>query len=305
MKRPVLIIGYNRPKNLAQVIRIAAEAPVSELFIWLDGPKPDIEEDADMCEESRQVVDSALFPFPVTKHFSKRNLGCRDSVVGAITWFFSHVEAGIILEDDCVPSLGFFEFADKMLSRYATNSKVLTISGHQRLAEWSRDPFDYHFSRYPNVWGWATWSRVWSQFDPAIEAWPQIRRSRWPGGQTDLAPDAARYWRYQFDRVHSGQVDTWDYQLTFLSMITGGLNISPHKNFISNIGFDSTATHTAVAPPAWLISQTSSSGNLQKAPPFSRDREKDRQTELLVFRTKKTPLQYARLLGRLLKNSEI
>ena len=35
--------------------------------------------------------------------FREENLGCGKAVSSALTWFFDHVEQGIILEDDCIP----------------------------------------------------------------------------------------------------------------------------------------------------------------------------------------------------------
>ena len=64
--------------------------------------------------------------------FQNKNLGCRKGVTAGIDWFFSNEEMGIILEDDCIPSLSFFQFCDQMLLEYQFNEKVFMISGHNK-----------------------------------------------------------------------------------------------------------------------------------------------------------------------------
>jgi hypothetical protein len=45
-------------------------------------------------------------------------------------------------------------------------------------------------------------------------------------------------------KVYKNEIDTWDYQVSYLLWSTGRLSIIPKINLISNIGFDDTATHT-------------------------------------------------------------
>ena len=44
--------------------------------------------------------------------------GCRKAVEGALDWFFEEEEMGIILEDDIVPDVSFFDYATKLLDEY-------------------------------------------------------------------------------------------------------------------------------------------------------------------------------------------
>lgn len=286
------MLGYNRPQLLSRVLSAVSEAPVSELYVWLDGPNSLSEDDERKCAESRNLVASLELDIPVHYRFGKTNRGCRASVSSGISWFFSCVDAGIILEDDCLPSPGFFTFADEMLSEYSDDPQVLTISGHQRLGEWSDLEETFHFSRYPNIWGWATWADIWSQYDEKITSWDRLRISPWLRSKIGLTRDAAKFWRYQFDRVRAGKVDTWDYQLTFLSFLKGGKNISPHKNFISNIGFGDDATHTSQPNPSWLLTETTEFAEVRFPKLLENDPEKDRRTELTVFRTKRSFPEY-------------
>ena len=62
--------------------------------------------------------------------FRSSNRGCKLAVSEAITWFFEQVDAGVIMEDDCVPDSSFFPFAAELLERYAHENRVFLISGN-------------------------------------------------------------------------------------------------------------------------------------------------------------------------------
>ena len=62
--------------------------------------------------------------------FREQNLGCKLAVSEAINWFFEHVEAGVILEDDCLPHPMFFPFCAELLERYRDDERVMVISGN-------------------------------------------------------------------------------------------------------------------------------------------------------------------------------
>ena len=58
--------------------------------------------------------------------FRTNNLGCGEGPSTAITWFFENEPEGIIVEDDCLPSLSFFNYAEEMLER-CRNLKVMGV----------------------------------------------------------------------------------------------------------------------------------------------------------------------------------
>jgi hypothetical protein len=65
----------------------------------------------------------------VLTNFSEGNLGCRERVSSGLTWAFEQVERAIILEDDCVPNLGFFRFCSELLQRYQDDSRIGCVTG--------------------------------------------------------------------------------------------------------------------------------------------------------------------------------
>lgn len=296
----VLVIGFNRSAELQKVLEALAPQNVKKIYLWVDGPRPGNSTDA--LEQSRimDLVEKVNLPFPVETSFQTENLGCGRSVAGAISWFFAHEELGAILEDDCIPSPGFIQFMSEQLRRWESDETVLTISGNSLVNKWPGAQYSYHFSKYPLVWGWATWRSVWEKYDFHISAWNGLKNTRWLKEAVGLKPDSQRYWRYQFNQVERGEVDTWDYQLTFLSFLERGSNIIPHANLVDNVGFGLNATHTKERPVG-LVNGYGSFQELQHPPASKVDETLDRFLELEIIRTRKSPMEMVGAVRRGMK----
>lgn len=250
MARPVLLIVFNRPDTTQQVVNAIANWDISTLYVAADGPRSDRDEEP-LCAQTRAVATSLAQKFKVRTLFRDKNLGCGFAVAEAITWFFEHEEAGIILEDDCVPNSDFYRFCDELLDRHADDDQVMTISGNNFLWKRKMEPDSYLFIRHPHIWGWATWRRAWRHFDWEMAEWPDLRSTRWLRDVCHGSRPAKRYWRSRFDEVHQGAVDTWDYKWVYSSWRRGGLSITPPSNLVENLGFSPDATHTTTRP-SWI-----------------------------------------------------
>src|SRR5437763_494946 len=112
---PILFLIFNRP-DLTEIVfeRIRAVRP-RRLFIAADGPRPEVAADRALVAEARRVVGRIDWPCSVERLFHDTNRGCLLAVSGAIDWFFEHVDAGIILEDDCLPDPTFFPYCAALL----------------------------------------------------------------------------------------------------------------------------------------------------------------------------------------------
>src|SRR6185503_8669515 len=160
---PILLLVFNRPETTKRVFERIREIKPSKLFVAADGYRPEKEGEKEKCEEVRNLVMNSIdWPCEVKSLFRNSNLGCGPAVSEGITWFFEHVEEGIILEDDILPSRSFFGFAKELLKLYRNDESVWHIGGN------SYNPYkmkaDYYFSAYPHIWGWATWRRAWNNY---------------------------------------------------------------------------------------------------------------------------------------------
>ena len=243
---PILVIAFNRPDHLNQLLARLREVQPRSLFIAIDGPRIERPGDVQRVQQCRDLLGSIDWECNVETLIREENLGCGRGVSSAISWFFEHVEQGIILEDDIIPAPSFFEFCSTLLDRYRNDDRVFAISGCNFVPpEALSHPDDpYRFSQVPHIWGWATWRRSWRKHQLDIAGW-----------QKDLSPIAlwsragrslsgAVYWASTFELLARGKVDTWDGQLVLASMMSGQFTATSNTNLIENIGFGEDATHT-------------------------------------------------------------
>lgn len=245
MDIPVLLIVWRRPHTLHEVINAIRSVAPTRLFVACDGPNSTRPGEVEKVAATRQLIEDEIdWPCKIERFYSDVNQGCRLGVSRAITWFFDHVEEGIILEDDCVPHPDFFLYCSVLLERYRFDTRVWCISGANfQDGNWRGDG-SYYFSRYNHCWGWASWRSRWQKYDSDLRQWPSIRDS---GFLKTIFPDRAErtYWSRIWQRLYDHcEPNTWDYQWTFTCLINGGLTALPNYNLVKNVGFGEDATHT-------------------------------------------------------------
>ncbi|HEY5811446.1 MAG TPA: hypothetical protein VIT23_02185, partial [Terrimicrobiaceae bacterium] len=110
----VLFLVFNRPEHTSRVFEAIRQVQPERLYVAADGPRPHLPEEAKKCEDVRKIVAGIDWPCEVKTLLRSENLGCKEAVSSAITWFFDHEPEGIILEDDCLPSPAFFWFCQEL-----------------------------------------------------------------------------------------------------------------------------------------------------------------------------------------------
>src|SRR4051812_29355853 len=125
MNVPVLYLLFNRPDHTRESFEALRKIKPAFLFIAADGPRDGNERDVQACEEVRRIVSEISWPCEVKKLYRDKNLGTKYAVSSAIDWFFSNVEEGIILEDDCIPHPDFYSFVAAMLEKYKNNPRIM------------------------------------------------------------------------------------------------------------------------------------------------------------------------------------
>ncbi len=244
---PILFLVFNRPDLTQKVFETMRNCQPSRLYVAADGPRPHKSGEFELCAETREVIEQVDWDCAVRKLYREENLGCGRAVSEAITWFFEQESEGIILEDDCLPDASFYPFCHEMLTRYRDNEKVGSVSGNNFLPPGMRAVAPYGFSKYAQIWGWATWARFWKNYDFELsgeeEEWEEIIQGVNP------IEYHARYWIEVFRAMKSGLLDTWDYQVIFSAWKNGFVHVYPSRNLISNLGYGQDATHTNFESP--------------------------------------------------------
>lgn len=240
---PILFLVFNRPDATARVFEAIKNARPSKLFIAADGPRLNKHGEQELCDQVKKIVEHIDWPCEVRHHYAETNRGCRNNVSEAITWFFENVPEGIILEDDCLPHPSFFSYCEELLARYRNNDRIKIISGDNFQFGKKCDDASYYFSCFPHIWGWATWKRVWDEYDLSMSTYPKFKAEN---RISTIFNDKKiqRYWMNLFERLYNNEVDTWDGQLVYAIYNNDGLTILPNVNLITNIGYAPDATHT-------------------------------------------------------------
>jgi len=239
---PILLVIFNRPDKVRELVKALAKIQPRNIYITADGPRLHVPTDISRCAEARAVALEIPWKCEVQTKFSDINRGCRYGVTDAIDWFFEQVESGIILEDDCIPNISFFNFCSTLLEKYKNDAQVMRISGNNFQDGTARGEGSYYFSKYTHSWGWATWKRAWNKYKPALERFNEFDKNN-QINTLPLSKAAKKFWIKNFRQTIKGD-DSWDSLWLYTVWLNGGLSIIPNKNLVSNIGFGEDATHT-------------------------------------------------------------
>lgn len=235
----VLFLVFNRAETTKEVFKAIRKAKPPRLYVAADGPRDGKEEEVKRVDEVRKIATNVDWDCETYTLFREENLGCKRAVSGAIDWFFEYEEMGIILEDDCLPSLSFFNFCEDLLEKYKYDNRIFIVSGYNKQNKWNPEKYDYFFSNLGGIWGWASWRRAWRYYDSDM---------------TDLNEFIEEgYLNQLFDRktaeirgknLLNAPTSSWAYPWGFARHLNSGLACVPSKSLITNIGFGEQATHT-------------------------------------------------------------
>lgn len=243
----VLFIAFNRPDLLKKSLAVFAHNTESfSLYLHLDGPRPGVQLDNDLIKSNLKTFLEFCNRFkPADYKFfvQTSNLGCRKGVQSAISWFFSNVESGLIVEDDIELHPDSIENLTFLLTKYRNDSSVGSITFYTDKNFFIKKNIFWRKKTWPHIWGWATWRNRWEVYDenvlPITTCADRIRLVKHFG--------IFRYRNAQsiFRRWHNDN-DTWDTQWLYTNYKNRWSNISPSRSLVTNLGFDDRATHTKV-----------------------------------------------------------
>ena len=236
---PVLLILYNRPQHTRKLFNAVKNSSPRRLYISIDGPKHGDTFDQKLIAEVKSIVAFIDWKCEVKRLYRSENLGCKYGVASAISWFFENEKEGMILEDDCIPAPGFFQYCDWALKTYREWKGVMHINGNNFLADSSLYKHDVGFVPLAQAWGWASWADRWSQFELNpfyLEA--GLVPANWQLSLTGRLSKLA-----DLQDLKRG-VNTWDYQWQITILNKRGMVLSYKENLVCNIGFGENATHT-------------------------------------------------------------
>lgn len=247
---PIVLFVYNRPehtKKTVEGILKNPEAKDSTLYIFADGPKPNISpEGLGNLKKVREYIHTISGFKEVIIDESEKNRGLAPATIRGLSIVFEKYDRLIMIEDDDVPSKYFLAYENDCLEKYKDDARVWCVGGYtdtNYLKPRDGEP-DAFFVNRPTSWGFGFWKRCWDKIIWDDEILRGIFRhfevvekfNKWGG--LDHSGIMLGFLR----KTNS----SWSIRYHFASYLHNGLTILPSKTLIANIGLDGSGTHSGV-----------------------------------------------------------
>ncbi len=162
----MLLIAYLNVEGLRARIGELHKLEVSEIFVFLDGFNP--EEYPHLKSHRDEIelfVNDSLLQGRISNLLrAERNLGVGVAVPRALDWFFSKVEFGLVLEDDCKllsSSKTILESCFEVLGQFPNSVICLSLPGEGDLVIENSNDLSFYSTSFFSSWGWITKREVW------------------------------------------------------------------------------------------------------------------------------------------------
>lgn len=245
----VLLIFFNRPEHFRQVFEQVKQARPSRLYLSCDGARAGNQSDIDRIDECKKVAEDIDWECEVYQNYMTENHGCGNGPKAGIDFMFQREEYGIILEDDCIPSISFFSFCKELLEKYKNDERVFCITGINAEKETAYCPDSYFFGLSGTNCGWATWKRNWEKMDYSLSfvEEPYILsllkdKNKQLSGKKGLK-EIQRMIATNCYVKNGKNISYWDVQWQTVRYLNNQLAIIPKQNMITNIGVGEDSTH--------------------------------------------------------------
>ena len=238
---PVALFAYRRPDHLGRTIdalRACVGAESTALTVFSDGAKGG--DDAALVAEVRTMLTRVEGFASVRVIERPSNVGLARNVIAGVTQMLDENPTVIVLEDDMVVSGDFLTYMNEALAMYADESQVASIHGYIYPTQ-ERLP-DYFFLRGADCWGWATWRRGWSLFNPDGAALLEGLQRADATEDFDFG-GAFGYTQMLRDQV-AGRVDSWAVRWYASAFLADAFTLYPGASLVENIGLDGSGTNS-------------------------------------------------------------
>jgi len=270
---PVLFITFARPEYARKTFDAIKAAKPSKLYFYSDKAHSDKPDEIDRNNQIRDfVVKETDWECELKTFFRDENAGLYASMLGAIDWVFENETQAIILEEDIVPSLAFFDFCEQLLPKFKDDFRVYYLSGTNLFENYNPNGYDYIFTRRGYYYGFATWKSRWQKVERKNIPFEEMNRydiNRFYGltkQQTNYLNESEEE-AYRFLQTN-GSNPCWDYALGFTLKKEGAFGIIPVKNLVKNIGVSGIHSSGAISIAHNLNTSTSDKYIINNPPPF-------------------------------------
>lgn len=245
---PIGLFIYKRPEHARRAVvslQACDGAQSSPIYVFADGPKSEAEAPAVRATRTvaRQLLDGrAIFVE------QERNRGLANSIIAGTTELCERHGSAIVVEDDLVVAPSFLRFLNQGLERYRDEPRVMQISGHMFDVPAFTHRREALFLPITTSWGWATWKRAWTLFDPSARGWSERLTDAVEAKRFNL--DGRYAYSRMLKRQMNGEIDSWAIRWYYTVFAHDGLALYPPRSLVVNMGFDGSGTHDRLALPA-------------------------------------------------------
>ncbi len=233
----VLFVTFARPDYARQTFDAIKKAKPKKFYFYSNKGRVDKPDELKRNDQVRAFIDEIDWDCDLKIYFREEYVDVYTSLWGAYDWVFDNEEQAIILEEDCLPSLAFFDFCDQLLPKYKDDQRVWVISGNNFIEGYNPNGYDYIFTRYPYQYGWASWRSRWVNLERKAIPWNEMINY-------DLfyqlfpSKKQAKYQIEKESKIISfiKNKPAWDYIFGLNIKMNGGFGIVPTINLVSNIG---------------------------------------------------------------------
>ena len=240
---PVVLILFNRPERIREVIDVLRGIRPSHILAVADGPRDTHPDDRALCARARAELEAINWPCTIERNLAPTNLGCNPRTVSGLDWAFSLVDRAIVLEDDVLPDPSFFPWAAAMLDRFGDDPEVTMICGRNHLGHWGQEHSDHVRARRFSLWGFAGTAHAWRRTN-AVDLEGDPLHAHDDIARTGVDPLLLKWQGLMLEAYRTGELTSWDIIYGLRTFLIGGAGILPSVNLTKNTGIGPGATKT-------------------------------------------------------------
>lgn len=233
---PVLFETFVRVDYARQVWDAIKAAQPRKLYFYSNKGRAEKEGEIERNNEIRSWVNEIDWDCELHTWFREECVDVYTSLKGAVDWVCEHEEEWIVLEDDVVPTPAFFSFCDQMIEYYRDDMRVWNVSG-DNFCNINPSGYDYIFSQYHWMYGWATWRNRWQsidwndlKIDESLQegVFDKLYKTRWQRISITKS--------MQNRKVFLERTKCWDLVFGLVCDQKGAVEVVPSCHLVTNIG---------------------------------------------------------------------
>ena len=237
---PIALFAYRRLDHTRLTIEALRDndlAGQSRLYVFCEGPRS--EEEAAAVSAVRKFVRTIKGFHSVHIVERETNLGLAQSIISGVSQVVAEWGSVIVVEDDLITSRYFLRYMNDGLTAYRDDERVASIHGY--IYPVAKPLPETFFLRGADCWGWATWDRAWSVFEP--DARILLRKLQDQKLESLFDLDDSYPFGEMLRSYAEGRNNSWAIRWHASTFLREMLTLYPGESLVNNIGLDSSGTH--------------------------------------------------------------